>query len=72
MVETPTLNFERVGARLLLTWSSLAGGFELEVAGSTLPGETWTVDRSPRVTSGALVTTTVKLSGNARFYRLRK
>ncbi|MBI3416570.1 MAG: DUF11 domain-containing protein [Verrucomicrobia bacterium] len=72
VVETPTLSFERVGARLVLTWPSAARAFTLEVANSLSPTEIWSVERSPRVTSAGTVTVTVKLSASARFYRLRK
>jgi uncharacterized repeat protein (TIGR01451 family) len=72
VVDTPTLQFERSQNRLLLWWPLVAQDFILEVTDNLLPPVSWAQERNSSVVVGDRVTTTIKMSTTARYYRLRK
>ena len=72
VIATPALSFERVGNRLVLSWPRATGSFVLEAADNLFPPEGWSAAKTPIETTDERITTTVKLSGDLRFYRLKK
>jgi hypothetical protein len=68
----PTLSIVPTGARLLLSWTTNAPGFNLQAApGVSIPGGWTNVPGMPGVVGGQFVVTN-GLSGNSSFYRLQK
>jgi hypothetical protein len=61
----------RSGNRLDLSWPSAAAHFMLEYTEDLAAGG-WTEARNPRVVADEAVSVTIKPSGSARLYRLRK
>jgi uncharacterized repeat protein (TIGR01451 family) len=72
VITTPTISFERAGNRLLLSWPRATGNFVLEAADDLFPPKSWSAAKTPVEITEERITTTVKLSGAARFYRLKR
>jgi uncharacterized repeat protein (TIGR01451 family) len=72
VIATPTISFERAGNRLLLSWPRATGNFVLEAADDLFPPKGWSAAKNPVEITEERITTTVKLSGTTRFYRLKK
>jgi uncharacterized repeat protein (TIGR01451 family) len=72
VITTPTISFERAGNRLLLSWPRATGNFVLEAADDLFPPKSWSAAKTPVEITEERITTTVKLSGTARFYRLKR
>lgn len=66
-----TLNIQRIGSDVLLSWSTLVPGFHLESALNLGPAAAWNpVSPLPTVVNGRNVVTNSVLSAQQQFYRL--
>ncbi len=70
VVDTPALRSERSQNKLLLSWPLAAENFILQVADNLIPPVNWSEERNAPVIVGDQVTVTVKMSTQARYYRL--
>jgi uncharacterized repeat protein (TIGR01451 family) len=71
VVETPTIRLEWVGNRLVISWPSTASQFFLESTETVADPNSWTFV-SEAVLEGDRLTVTIKPTGTARFYRIKK
>ena len=67
----PTINFNRSGNFLVLTWPTNAAGFSLQDTASLSGTSVWSSALSP-VVNGSNYVVTNTISGGAMFYRLKK
>jgi uncharacterized repeat protein (TIGR01451 family) len=72
VIATPLLEVERSGNRLIFSWPEIAGSYLLEYTDQLGNSAVWAEVQSPVVVVNERVTVTVKIFGEARFFRLRK
>ncbi|HUL51531.1 MAG TPA: hypothetical protein VLU94_02990, partial [Candidatus Nitrosotalea sp.] len=72
VIATPTLEFEHSSNHLIFSWPQVAGNYTIESTDQLGAGASWSEVPNPQVIVDGRVTVTIKIFGEARFYRLTK
>jgi hypothetical protein len=70
-VTSPTLSASYSGGQIVISWSTAAGSYTLEMTDSLTPPVTWTPAPETPVVNGQQTTVTITAGAGNKFYRLR-